>query len=98
MKSFQPATLTPTGEVAPLRKRRKERRRSPGNGLHFSSGCHGPPNGGDKRLIFEQGPLWLVGSRLPRASRSFWNALTAMFVSMRDTYPGLAFRRDGFSF
>ena len=55
MKSFQPATLTPTGEVAPLRKRRKERRRSPGNGLHFSSGCHGPRNGGDKRLIFEQG-------------------------------------------
>ena len=40
-----------------LRRRRKERQRSSGNGVRFSSGYHGPTNGGDHEINLAKGPL-----------------------------------------
>ena len=43
-----------------LWRRREERRRSPGNGLRFSSGCHGPPNSGGHGFNLAQDPLCFI--------------------------------------
>ena len=54
-------TLTPTGEVG------DPRGTASGAGLHFISGCNGPPNGGDHKINLAKGPLWFVGYFCRRA-------------------------------
>ena len=44
-----------------LRGRQKECLRFPGNGVRFSSGCHGPTNGGDHEINLAKGPLCRLG-------------------------------------